>query len=159
MTTAKSYEIMQQFIHCKVNKVKDIHIAKETEILLNVTSDIENEYRAVLEEGVIKYNTFNNITSITKEMEKDMNWGRLLALHTFIGMVAKIHKGNDVMIDKLINWLSCCSNTWVDANGGWKEFIKLYGRQQQQQHSTNYFFYLLIPPCIYVLGKYLVKCL
>ena len=126
--------------------------------MLKASEDIENEYRAILKEGVAKCSTFNDITVLTKEMEKDMNWGRLLILYTFSGMVAKIHKRNEVMIEKLINWLSCCSNIWIDVNGGWDEFIKRYG-QRQERYFAKYFLYFLVPPCIYFIGKSLIKCL
>ena len=156
--TAKSYEIIQQFVRCKAYKKKDMIIAQETEILFHVTNDIENQYRSILEEVVAKCWTFNDIAIVTKEMEKDMNWGRLLILYTFSGMVAKKHKRDEVMIEKLINWLSCCSNIWIDVNGGWNEFIKRYG-QRQERYFAKYFLYCLVPPCIYFIGKSLIKCL
>ena len=156
--TAKSYEIIQQFVRCKAHKKKDMIIAQETEILFHVTNDIENQYRSILEEVVTKRWTFDEIAILTKEMEKDMNWGRLLILYTFSGMVAKIHKRDEVMIEKLINWLSCCSNIWIDVNGGWDEFIKRYG-QRQERYFAKYFLYFLVPPCIYFIGKSLIKCL
>ena len=155
-----SEEIVQQFVLCKINKSKNSYIAEETGILLKLSKDIEKDYRSIFsEEGIKKCSTFEHLTLIAKDMEKDMNWGRLITLYTFVGTIAVIHKDNEVKIEKLINWLSCCSNTWINDNGGWNEFMKRYGQQQQQQHSTNYFLYFLVPPCIYFIGKCLIKFL
>ena len=146
-----SEEIIRQFVLCKINKSKDK--IKEVTTLLNVTAEIENDYRSILNDGIRKCSTFDHLTIIMKEMEKDMNWGRLITVYTFAGVIAEIHKENEEMTEKLINWLSCSNNIWINNNGGWKEFMKRY---KQYQPSTNYYLYLLIP-CIYCIGKLLMK--
>ena len=77
---------------------------------------------------------YQSFEQVVNELFRDgVNWGRIVAFFSFGGAlcVESVDKEMQVLVSRIATWMATYLNDhlepWIQENGGWNTFVKLYG--------------------------------
>ncbi|XP_069507081.1 bcl-2-like protein 1 [Ambystoma mexicanum] len=112
--------------------------------------DVKEALREAGDEFELRYRrAFNDLTSqlhitpdtayqsfeqVVNELFRDgVNWGRIVAFFSFGGAlsVESVDKEMEGLVENIVSWMSTYLSRhldpWIQENGGWEAFVKMYG--------------------------------
>ena len=124
-------DLAKEFIYRKVGRSLKNPVRKECEVLLGLSSEIEQKHDMLLKNmcnrlNVNSDNAYKTFCEVADEVFKDdCNWGRIVVLYAFGGKLAEYCKNNNMehMIDKVVSWVGNFISRkaqWIKDKGhGW----------------------------------------
>ncbi|XP_029431395.1 bcl-2-like protein 10 [Rhinatrema bivittatum] len=81
------------------------------------------------------------LLSVARQMEEEggLNWGRLVSLVVFAGVLLQRGGGGTEsrLTDVLCDYLTKDKRQWLEANGGWDGFNRFFDRRDPEQVQQN----------------------
>ncbi|XP_063815173.1 bcl-2-like protein 1 [Pseudophryne corroboree] len=107
--------------------------------LLEASEEFELRYRRAFRDLTCQLHitpdtAYQSFEQVVQELFRDgTNWGRIVAFFSFGGAlcVESANREMEELLPRIIQWMTTYLNTslepWIQANGGWKAFVSLYG--------------------------------
>ncbi|XP_063281708.1 bcl-2-like protein 1 [Pelobates fuscus] len=107
--------------------------------LLEATVEFELRYQRAFKDltaqlHITPETAYQSFEQVVGELFRDnINWGRIVAFFSFGGSlcVECADKEMDELLPRVVQWMTTYLDnqlhTWIRANGGWDDFVRLYG--------------------------------
>ncbi|KAM9296488.1 bcl-2-like protein 1 [Gastrophryne carolinensis] len=107
--------------------------------LLDTSEEFELRYRQAFSDlscqlHITPDTAYQSFEQVVAELFRDgINWGRLVAFFSFGGALCaeSADKEMEELLPRIIQWMATYLDSslepWIQANGGWEEFVRLYG--------------------------------
>ncbi|CAN2390667.1 Bcl-2-like protein 1 [Pristimantis euphronides] len=107
--------------------------------LLEASDEFELRYRRAFSDlthqlHITLDTAYQSFEHVVHELFRDgINWGRIVAFFSFGGALCfeSTNKEMEVLIPRIIEWMATYLDTalgpWIETNGGWEAFVRLYG--------------------------------